>query len=146
MSIMQQFQSDPQAFNRHLIAEFRANGGVVSSLPGTGQLLLLTTTGARSGRPHTVPLGFRDDGEHLVIIASANGAPRAPAWFRNLAAHPEVAIEVGTARYTGRATVAEGADRARLVDFLATAMPFFAAHEARAGRQIPIVLLPQPPR
>lgn len=141
MSALRSFNADPRAFNRNLIAEFRANGGKVSSIPSSGRLLVLTTTGARSGRPHAVPLGFARDGDRLVIIASNNGAPRVPAWYHNLAANPGVTVEVGTERYQARATTAKGAERERLVALLATQLPFFADHEQRAGRQIPIVVL-----
>jgi deazaflavin-dependent oxidoreductase (nitroreductase family) len=141
MSTMESFNADPRAFNRNLIAEFRANGGKVSSIPSNGRLLVLTTTGARSGQPHAVPLGFARDGDRPVIIASNNGAPKAPAWYHNLAANPEVTVEVGTDRYQAQAIVAEGAERERLVELLATQLPFFADHEQRAGRQIPIVAL-----
>jgi deazaflavin-dependent oxidoreductase (nitroreductase family) len=141
MSALKSFNADPKAFNRTLIAEFRANGGKVSSIPSNGRLFLLTTTGAKSGQPHTVPLGFARDGERLVIIASINGAPKAPAWYHNLVANPEVTIEVGTERYGAQAVVAEGAERERLVELLATQLPFLAEHEQRAGRQIPIIVL-----
>jgi deazaflavin-dependent oxidoreductase (nitroreductase family) len=138
---MKSFNADPRAFNRNLIAEFRANGGKVTSIPSNGRLFLLTTTGARSGQPHTVPLGFARDGDRLVIIASNNGAPKAPAWYHNLVANPEVTVEVGTDTYQARASVAEGAERQRAEDVLATQLPFLAEHEQRAGRQIPIVVL-----
>src|SRR5689334_229082 len=103
MSHINDFNADPRAFNQALIAEYRANGGKISRLPSGGdRMLLLTTTGARSGRSHTVPLGFARDGERLLVIASNNGASKAPAWYHNLAANPEVAVEVGTNRYGAR--------------------------------------------
>src|SRR6476660_530829 len=119
MSFLESFKADPRAFNRNLIAEFRANGGKVSSIPSNGRLFLLTTIGARSGQPHTVPLGFARDGDRLLTIASDNGAPKAPAWYHNLVANPEVTVEVGAERYQARAIVAEGAERERLVAVLA---------------------------
>lgn len=141
MSLLETFKNDPQAFNRALAAEFRANGGKVASMPPGAQLLLLTTTGARSGQPHTVPLGYRPDGDDLIVIASNNGAPKPPAWYHNLVANPETTVEVGTARYQAQSTTAIGAERERLVALLAREMPFLADHEQRAGREIPIVIL-----
>jgi deazaflavin-dependent oxidoreductase (nitroreductase family) len=141
MSTMETFNSDPRAFNRALAEEYRANGGKVSSMPPGAQLLLLTTTGARSGQAHTVPLGYRRDGERLIVIASNNGAPKPPAWYHNLVADPEATVEDGTERYQARAATAVGAERERLVELLAREMPFFADHERKAGREIPIVVL-----
>ena len=141
MSTMESFNADPKAFNQQLIAEFRANGGHVTSIPSNGRLCLLTTTGARSGQPHTVPLGFARDGERLLVIASNNGAPKEPAWYHNLVAHPDVMVEVGADRYQATASVATGAERERQAAVLATQIPFLAEHEERAGRQIPIVAL-----
>lgn len=141
MSTLDTFNADPRAFNQALIAEFRANGGKVGRYLPDAQLLLLTTTGARSGRPHTTPLGYRRDEDRLIVIASNNGAPSPPDWYHNLVVHPEATVEVGAGRYRARAITADGAERERLVGWLATEMPFFADHERRAGRRIPIVLL-----
>jgi deazaflavin-dependent oxidoreductase (nitroreductase family) len=77
-------------FNQQIIDEFRANGGQVGGPFEGARLLLLTTIGARSGAPHTTPLGYLPDGERSLVIASAGGAPNHPAWFHNLVANPHV--------------------------------------------------------
>ena len=95
------------AYNRDIIKEFRANGGVVSQPPFP--ILLLTTTGARTGRPATVPLGFAvDDGGRVFVMASKAGAPRHPAWFHNLRANPSVTVELGDRSFQAQAVVTEG--------------------------------------
>jgi deazaflavin-dependent oxidoreductase (nitroreductase family) len=128
-------------FNRQVVEEFRANGGKVGGNFGKSTLLLLTTTGAKTGQPRIAPLGYIKDGDRYVVLASNLGAPNHPDWYHNLVAHPDVTVEAGTERFAARATTAEGAERERLVAYLATAMPFLADHQARTTRQIPIVLL-----
>ncbi len=86
----------PMSFNLNVIEEFRANGGRVGGPFEGGDLLLLTTTGARSGRPHTVPLGYVRAEGLILVVASAAGAPEHPQWYRNLLAHPVVRVELGT--------------------------------------------------
>ena len=130
-------------YNRQVIEEFRANGGKVGGQLANSPLLLLTTTGAKTGQERVAPLGYARDGDRYVVLASMLGAPKHPDWYRNLVAHPDVTVEVGTERFAARATTAEGAERERLVAYLATAMPFLADHQARTTRQIPIVLLEQ---
>src|SRR5258708_4379088 len=86
--------SDMKAFNARLIAGFHANHGqFTGDMAGRG-LLILTTTGARSGEPRSVVLGFGRHGDRLVVIASDNGAPKAPAWYHNLLPHPNTTIEL----------------------------------------------------
>ena len=104
----------PIDFNRQIIEEFRANGGRVGGPFEGGRLLLLTTVGARSGAPHTTPLGYLpDSGGRVLVIASAAGAPKHPAWFHNLVAHPRVTVEAGAFTYEAQAIVLEGAERDR---------------------------------
>ncbi|WP_258018117.1 nitroreductase family deazaflavin-dependent oxidoreductase [Streptomyces noursei] len=130
------------AFNRRVIAEFRANGGVVGG-PFAGQcLLLLTTTGARSGLPRTTPACYLAEADgRLAVFPSNGGAATPPAWYRNLTAHPEVTVEVGTRVFRALATEAEGSMRDRLWDRQVAADPQFAAFQERAGRPIPVVVL-----
>ena len=126
-------------FNQNVIDEFRANDGIVS---GRGSsLLLLTTTGAKSGRQHTTPLAYTRDGDHYIILASKGGAPTNPAWHHNLVAHPEVTVEVGGETFRSRASVAEGAERERLFNQMAAKMPGFADYQRNTPRQIPVILL-----
>lgn len=141
MSAMDTFKNDPVAFNARLVEEYRANGGKLKSLPPGAQLILLTTTGAKTGKERVTPLGFATEGDRWLVIASANGSPKAPNWYHNLVAHPEVTAELGSERIPARATVAGGEERARLWEHFKTRMPFIDEHEQRAGRQIPIVIL-----
>ncbi|MBA2595213.1 MAG: nitroreductase family deazaflavin-dependent oxidoreductase [Chloroflexota bacterium] len=129
------------AFNTQLIEEFRANGGKVGGMFAGAPLLLLTTTGAKSGQPRTAPLVYTIDDGKWVIIASKGGAPTHPDWFHNLRAHPDVTIEVGTDTFSVRASIPEGDERQRLYDQMAAQMPNFAEYQRNTTRQIPIVLL-----
>src|SRR6266566_6867873 len=94
-----QIPTDMKAFNRKVIQEFRANRGQLSG-PMTGRsLMLLTTTGAKSGKERTAVLGFRKDGDRIVAIASGNGAPSHPGWYQNLLARPIATVEVGPDKF-----------------------------------------------
>lgn len=126
-----------KAMNEPLIAEFRAAGG---RLKRKNPVLLLTTTGARSGRPITVPLNYSRDGERFVVIASAGGAARHPAWFRNLVADSAVIIEAEGERFPARAILAQEPERTRLYDRQVARMPFFDGYRRRVkSREIPVV-------
>ena len=104
-------------------------------------LLLLTTLGARSGKPRTAPLVYARDGDRYVIFASKGGAPSHPDWYHTLVAHPDVTIEVGDQKLASRATVPEGVARDRLWDAQAAAMPNFAEYQRNTTRRIPVVIL-----
>jgi len=91
-----QIPADMKAFNAKLIEEFRANDGRLSGPMAGRQLLLLTTTGARSGEQRTAVVGYRPYGDQLAIIASDNGAAEAPRWFANLKKDPIATVEVGS--------------------------------------------------
>lgn len=132
-------------FNRKLIAEFRANGGKVGGQFAGAPLLLLTTTGAKSGKERVAPLAYTRDGDRYVVIASKGGAPTHPDWYHNIVAHPDVTVEVGTERFAARATVPEGAERDRLFDQQAAQMPNFAAYQRNTTRRIPVVVLERAP-
>ena len=130
-----------QSFNEQLIAEFRANGGQTTGPFANRPLLLLTTTGAKSGQPRTTPLVHTTDGDRLVVIASKGGAPSSPAWFHNLVANPVVTIELGTETFQARATVAQEPERTRLYEQQAALMPSFADYQRKTTREIPAVIL-----
>ena len=130
-----------EAFNRDLVNEYRANGGTVTGPFAGRPLLLLTTTGARSGEQRTTPLVYTTDGERLVIIASKGGAPSHPAWYHNLTANPEATVELGTERFQVRAEVAQGDERDRLFEAQAAQMPNFAEYQRKTSRRIPVVTL-----
>ncbi|CAL9420834.1 hypothetical protein SUDANB121_01865 [Nocardiopsis dassonvillei] len=128
-------------FNRPVVAEFRANGGRVGGMFEGGDLLLLTTTGARSGRETTSPLGYvRADGR-LFVIASAGGSDRHPAWYHNVLAHPVVRVELGTEEFTAIAVPAEGDDRDRLFAEAVRTAPGYGDYQAGTDRILPVVVL-----
>jgi len=130
------------AMTAALITDFRANGGQVTSGPFAGRpVLLLTTTGAKSGQPRLAPLVYSRDGDHYVIVASKGGAPTHPAWYQNLLAHPTVTVEVGEGTFEARARVTEGAERDRLFAQRAADSPNFAEYQQRTTRVIPVVVL-----
>jgi deazaflavin-dependent oxidoreductase (nitroreductase family) len=135
------------AFNDDLIAHFRKNRGVITEGPFTGRdVLLLTTTGAKSRASRTHPLIYTRDGDRYVIIASKGGSPKHPAWYHNLRAHPEVTVEVGREKFRAMATpVARGAGRRRLFDQHAAINPRYTEYEKKTGRVIPAVLLERLP-
>src|SRR5215213_5250529 len=133
--------SSPNDFNRNLIAEYRANAGVVTGPFAGRPLLLLTTIGAKSGQPRTIPLVYTTDADRIVVIASKGGAPTSPDWYHNLVANPLVTIELGNERFQARARVAEGEERERLYAAQAALMPGFAEYQRNTTRQIPVVVL-----
>ncbi|HXT37413.1 MAG TPA: nitroreductase family deazaflavin-dependent oxidoreductase [Chloroflexota bacterium] len=133
--------AEPNAFNAGIIAEFRANGGKVGGPFAGAPLLLLTTTGAKTGRHTTTPLMYAEDGGRLIVFASKAGAPENPAWYHNLLAHPEVKLEVGTETFTAKATPVTGEERDRLYSEQAARVPGFAEYQAKTSRKIPVVAL-----
>lgn len=128
-------------FNQQIIEEFRANGGRVGGYFEGSALLLLTTTGARSGRQVVSPVMYlEDEGRHIVIASNA-GADRHPAWYHNLTARPEVTVEVGTETFRAKAVVVEGEERDRLYARMVEREPGFAEYQAKTTRRIPVVAL-----
>ncbi|MEM7092098.1 MAG: nitroreductase family deazaflavin-dependent oxidoreductase [Actinomycetota bacterium] len=134
--------SDALSFNEKVIAEFRANDGVCGG-PFEGMpMILVTMTGAKSGRELCSPLVYSLDGDDAVIIASKGGAPTNPNWYHNLVANPSVTVEIGTDRYAATAVEAQGEERQRLYDAQAEQMPFFAEYADNAApRVIPVFRL-----
>ncbi len=125
--------------NRRVIEQFRA-GGEIEGMHRE-RLVLLTTVGAKSGQRRTTPMMFHRDGDRLIVMASNAGAPKAPDWYRNLEANPRVTVEVGDETYDAVATTAEGDERERLWGTVTQNYPFFADHQEKAGRTIPVVVL-----
>jgi deazaflavin-dependent oxidoreductase (nitroreductase family) len=125
------------AYNQAVISEFRANHGVVTQ--PAFPILLLTTTGARTGRPVTVPLGFAvDEQGRVFVIASKAGAPKHPAWFHNLRANPSVTVELGDQTFPARAVVTAGEERDRLYALVSDGA---GQYEQNTDRVFPIVVL-----
>ncbi|MFC0431775.1 nitroreductase family deazaflavin-dependent oxidoreductase [Kutzneria buriramensis] len=134
--------SEQQDFNRSVIEEFRANGGRVGGPLAGAELVLVTHTGARTGRTLTTPLGHFRVGDEVVVVAANRGSARHPSWYHNLVANPSVTVEDGESTYAATAVVAQGAERARLWEAIAGSRPFFRDFQEKAGaREIPVVVL-----
>jgi len=132
------------SWSQAIIEEFHAKGG-----KGVGQfgnrLVLLTTTGARSGKAQTTPVMYHRDGERYVVVASKAGAPDNPAWYHNLKANPlatvEVGTESGTETFEVRAHEAQGEERERIWADRVAIAPGFGEYQRQTSRQIPVMLL-----
>ncbi|MFJ8137203.1 nitroreductase/quinone reductase family protein [Streptomyces sp. NPDC096013] len=131
----------PHDLNQPIIDEFRANKGRMTGYFEGARLLLLTTTGARTGAPHTTPVGYLPDGDRVLVIASAAGSDRHPDWFRNLVAHPQVTVESGVFTYEARAVVLTGEERDEVFARAVEADPGWAAYQEKTERIIPVVAL-----
>jgi deazaflavin-dependent oxidoreductase (nitroreductase family) len=130
---------DIAGINRRVIELFRAGGDIEGM--HRERIVLLTTTGARTGRRRTTPMMFHRDRGRLLVVASNVGAPKHPDWYRNLVADPRVTVEVGDETYPAVATTLDGTERARAWSMLKESYPFFAGHEASTERVIPVVAL-----
>jgi deazaflavin-dependent oxidoreductase (nitroreductase family) len=105
-------------------------------------LLLLNTIGAKSGQTRTNPLAYyTDDGDRLIVMASKGGAPTNPDWYYNVKANPLVTVERGRETFQAQASIVEGAERDRLFNQMAEAMPGFAEYQRNTDRQIPVIIL-----
>jgi deazaflavin-dependent oxidoreductase (nitroreductase family) len=131
------YPDDIREHNRTLIEEFRSNGRQLGDRP----LLVLTTTGRRTGGRHTTPVMYVRVGDRLLVIASNAGAPRHPDWYLNLVAEPSVTVEVAGEEYQATAAVPAGAERDQLFAEVVAQYPFFADHQAGITRRIPVVSL-----
>ena len=128
-------------FNAQIINEFRANGGKMGGPFGGAPVVLLTSTGAKSGRPHTTPLVYLADGDRIVVFASMGGAPTNPAWYYNLRAHPDASIEIGAETRPVKAVITSGEERDRLFRRQVSIFPTFGEYEQKTTRTIPVVAL-----
>ncbi|MFD3702241.1 nitroreductase/quinone reductase family protein [Nocardia sp. NPDC058658] len=127
------------AFNDQVIAEFRANGGRVGGMfEGNDAMVIITTTGAKSGRAITNPLVYLPDGDRIVLIASNGGADKHPAWYYNLVADPELTLEVGNETYRGKAELVGEPERTALYDRMVERLPGFAEYRDNTSREIPV--------
>jgi deazaflavin-dependent oxidoreductase (nitroreductase family) len=126
-------------YNQMVIEKFRANSGKID---GPNPLILLTTTGAKSGQPRLAPVAYSKDGDHLVVLASKGGGPTNPDWYHNLLANPIVTVELGTEQFQARASVVtDEQEYERLYAQHATLMPGFAEYRQKATRKIPVIVL-----
>ena len=128
-------------FNEKLIDEFRANGGKVGGPFEGAPLLLLHTTGAKTGRTRVKPLAYRREGDRLVVFGTKGGAPTNPEWYYNIRANPRVTVEVGNDRFEADARIAPPDERDRIWRLQTRDAPVFADYQKRTDRTIPVVIL-----
>jgi deazaflavin-dependent oxidoreductase (nitroreductase family) len=128
-------------FNSKIIKEFRANDGKVGGGFEGAPLLLLHTTGAKTGEERVNPMMYQALDGRYAVFASKGGAPVNPAWYHNLVANPRVRAEIGTQTVELTARVAEGETRDQIWSAWKTAYPNFAEYERKTSRQIPVVIL-----
>ena len=131
---------DIRAYNRTIIEQFRGKGELDGGMDRE-RLILLTTTGARSGQPHTTPLTFYPDGNRLLVVAAAVGAPKNPAWYVNLLANSTVTVESTRGTYLARAHPIEGAEYDKVWPSLKEGRPHLGEYESAANRRLPVVAL-----
>lgn len=131
----------PSDRNAAIIQEFRANAGQVGGYFAGKTLLILHTTGAKSGLERVNPAAYVTDGDRFIIIASKGGAPTHPGWYYNLVAHPRVTVEVGTDRFSARASIATEPERTRLYDKMVEMMSAFDDYRKKTTRIIPVIIL-----
>ena len=125
---------------------YQSSGGRRGAMMRGRKILLLTTTGSKTGKQRTVPVVPFFDGGETYVIASMGGAPEHPAWYKNLRANAEVGVQVGPDQWKARAVVIdEGAERDRLWNKIATAMPNFGEYQKKTTRVIPVVRLAREP-
>ncbi len=134
---------DFDEMNRQVMEEFHANAGVVDEAAGgyfKGKpILILHSTGAKTGAARTTPLMYHDEGDRRFVFASKGGAPDNPDWFHNLRAHPEATVEVGTDSYGARAAEVTGDERDRIYAAMASRFPQFGEYQEGLARKIPVV-------
>ena len=133
--------ADAHDWNNRIIEEFRANGGNVGGNFKGAPLLLLHSTGARSGQERVHPIMYLAAGDTIAVFASKAGAPTNPDWYHNLLAHPNATIEIGTETKKVSARVAEGEERDSLWTEQKHRYPGFADYERKTDREIPVVIL-----
>jgi deazaflavin-dependent oxidoreductase (nitroreductase family) len=128
-------------WNKRIIEEFRANDGMVGGHFANTRLLLLHTTGAKSGKERINPLVTIEDGDKLVVVASKGGAPSHPDWYHNLVANPVVGVEYGTEDFQARAAVVSEPERTELYTRMEKELAGFAEYKEQTKRVIPVVIL-----
>lgn len=133
--------SDDELFGAEHVRAYRETGGERGYHWRGTTILLLTTTGRSSGKQRTTPLIHITDGDRWIVIASKGGAPDHPAWFTNIAADPEIEIQVEDEVIPVTATVVEGAERERLWRAMAAVWPDYDSYQERTDREIPVVAL-----
>jgi len=133
--------SDDELFGPEHVRVYRETGGERGYHWKGATILLLTTSGRKSGEPRTMPLIHRVDGDRWVVVASKGGWAHDPIWFKNLQADPNATIEVHDETIPVRARVAEGEERERLWKLMNEDWPAYSSYQERTDRQIPVVVL-----
>ncbi len=128
-------------WNRKIIEEFRSSGGRVGGQFEGAPILLLTTTGARTGKAHTSPMMYLAEGDRTFVFASKAGAPTNPDWYHNLKANPSVTVEIGNETVSARAEEVVGPERDRIYAQQSERFPGFAEYQEKTTRTIPVVEL-----
>jgi deazaflavin-dependent oxidoreductase (nitroreductase family) len=128
-------------FNARNIAEFRSSGGKLGGPFEGAPVLLLTTTGAKSGQPRTSPMMYLPEGDRIIVFASNDGKDNHPGWYHNLRANPSATVEIGTETFPATATEITGAEHDRLYEIQAQRYPGFATYRERTDRVIPVIEL-----
>jgi deazaflavin-dependent oxidoreductase (nitroreductase family) len=141
MPNLEDYAGDFNAYNKAVVDEFRDNGGQVTGMFAGAPLVLITHTGAKSGKQRTSPVVYTRDGDNIVVIASKGGAPTHPDWYRNLVANPDVTVELPNEKFDARARTATGAERERLFRAQADLMPHFDEYQKKTSRELPVVVL-----
>ena len=130
-----------RVFTRGHIFWYRMTGGLIGGRFGRIPMLLLTTTGRKSGRPWTTPLSYLRDGENMVVVASFGGSPAHPAWYLNLQSHPRATVQAGPRRLDVDAETANPEERARLWPLVVQMYRGYDGYQKRTTREIPLVIL-----
>jgi deazaflavin-dependent oxidoreductase (nitroreductase family) len=128
-------------WNAQMIADFRSNGGKVGGMFEGRTLLLLHSTGAKTGEERITPLAYQPVGDAFAVFGSKAGAPTHPAWYFNLRADPRATIEVGTDLIEVTARDTTGEERAEIWSKQKRDWPGFAEYEEKTTRTIPVILL-----
>jgi deazaflavin-dependent oxidoreductase (nitroreductase family) len=128
-------------FNASVIEEFRASGGKVGGWFADKTVLLLHTTGARSGQPRVTPLVYRREGDRIFVFASKGGADSHPAWYHNLKANPEISVEIDGSTASAKAVEIVGQERYHIYSRQAADIVNFAEYQAGTDRIIPVIEL-----
>ncbi len=132
---------DDDLFGPEHVRVYRETGGERGYHWRGTTILLLSTVGHSSGEQRTTPLIHRTDGETWVVVASKGGAPEHPAWFENLSAQPNAAIQVKDEEIPVRASVASGEERERLWGLMTEVWPAYDEYQTKTDREIPVVVL-----
>ena len=133
--------TDYSLFGPEHVRRYVETDGEVGYVWNGAPILILTTTGRKSGEERSIPLIFGRDGEHCVIVASQGGRPRHPAWYLNLSADPAVDVRVKGDRFRARARTAAGEERERLWRAMNEIWPHYDEYQAKTSRVIPVVVL-----